>query len=217
MRFVALYSTGKDSILALQRMVSAGHEPVALLNMFNKEAQRSWFHGVNADLLEELSTSLGIPIMRCVCTGEDYEKEQESCLLEARALGAEAAIFGDIDIEEHAKWNQARSENAGLECIMPLWQQDRAALVSEFIELGYRAYIKSVDLSYLDESFLGKELDTKTVEEMVSRGSDACGENGEYHTMAFAGPLFSYPVPLSLGEIVNFGTHAAIDIRLSDL
>lgn len=215
MKFVALYSTGKDSVLALQRMVSQGHEPVALLTMFNQEAQRSWFHGVTDDLLDEIANSLKIPIIRSVCTGDNYIEEQERCLIEARASGAEAAVFGDIDIEEHAQWNRARSAAAQLECIMPLWQQSRTALVDEFIGLGYRALIKAVDLSCLDESFLGKELDTRTVAEMVSRGVDACGENGEYHTLVFAGPLFSYPIAVSLGETVNFKTHAAIDIYLS--
>jgi len=212
MKFATLYSSGKDSALALYRMINEGHTPVCLIIMYNKDAERSWFHGVSDDLLAEVQDSLGVPVIRCVCTGDTYVEEQERCLLEAREQGAEAAVFGDIDIAGHAAWNKERCENTGLTCIMPLWQQPHEALVSEAIDAGFKAVIKCVDLSKLDESFLGKTLDAKVVEEIVAAGSDACGENGEYHTFVYDGPLFRRPVPIHLGEVVNMETHAAIDI-----
>ena len=216
MKFVALYSAGKDSMLSLYRMIQQGHTPLCLIIMYNKEADRSWFHGVTTDLLEATANSLGIPIERIVCTGDSYVEDQERKLREVRERGAEAAVFGDIDIEGHREWNEERCENTGLACIMPLWHEPREALVAEFIESGFKAMIKSVDLSCLDESFLGKVLDERVVEELVAAGSDACGENGEYHTFVFDGPLFSHPLPIRTGEIVNFTTHAAIDIVLAE-
>lgn len=216
MKFAMLYSCGKDSALALHRMISEGHTPACLIVTFNKEADRSWFHGVTEDLLDAVSASLDIPVIRCICTGDTYESEVERCLTQAREQGAEAAAFGDIDIEDHRIWNQARCDAAGLECVLPLWQETRESLVAETINEGFKAVIKCVDLSCLDESFLGETLDTALVDRISATGADACGENGEYHTFVYDGPLFKTPIPLHIGEKINLNTHAVIDITLQD-
>lgn len=209
-----LYSCGKDSALALHRMIRKGHIPVCLIVTFNEQADRSWFHGVTEDLLDEVSASLDIPIIRCACTGETYQSEVERCLVQARDKGAEAAVFGDIDIEDHKIWNLTRCEATGLECILPLWQEPRETLVSEVIEEGFKALVKCVDLSCLDESFLGETLDEELVDRIKATGADACGESGEYHTFVFDGPLFKTPIPIQIGEKIVFDTHAVIDITL---
>ena len=106
MKFAMLYSCGKDSALAFHRMVTAGHVPVCLIITYNSAANRSWFHGITTDLLEAVENSMGIPVIRCICTGDTYESEVERCLTEARRRGAKAAVFGDIDIEDHLAWNR---------------------------------------------------------------------------------------------------------------
>ena len=214
MKFAMLYSSGKDSALALHRMIQAGHTPVCLIVTYNEEAGRSWFHGVTADLLDAVAASAAIPVLRCVCTGENYHTEVERCLTEAKAMGAEAAVFGDIDIADHLAWNRERCNQAGLRCITPLWGEGREALVHETIDAGFRAVIKCVDLARLDESFLGEVLTRGLAARIAATGSDVCGENGEYHTFVCDGPIFRSPIPIRLGEKINLGSHAVIDISL---
>mgnify|MGYP002591600070 CR=1 FL=1 len=213
MKFVMSYSCGKDSTLALHRMVAAGHEPVALLAMYNREAGRSWFHGVEDGLLAGISRSLGLPLLRCACGGEDYQQAMEAGLGRARALGATACAFGDIDIEEHRQWDRARCEAAGLEMCLPLWQRNRLENTMEVLNLGYRCVIKCVRNDALPSSYLGRILDQELVADMQARGIDVCGENGEYHTVTVDGPLFQEPVAYRLGEVLELGQISVIDLR----
>ncbi|MCC8122947.1 MAG: diphthine--ammonia ligase [Oscillospiraceae bacterium] len=213
MKFAMLYSCGKDSALALHRMIAQGHTPVCLIITYNSAADRSWFHGVTNDLLDAVEEHMRIPIIRCICTGDTYASEVERCLIAARQSGAEAAVFGDIDIKAHLTWNQERCNRAGLLCITPLWHASRKKLVDEVIDAGFKAVIKCVDLAYLDESFLGETLDRELVRRITATGADICGENGEYHTFVYAGPTYRNPLSICLGEKINLGTHAVIDIR----
>lgn len=214
MKFILSYSGGKDSVMALHKMLADGHEAAGLLVMVNRELQRSWFHGVDLPLLREISRSLGIPLLLCESGGEDYHTAMEETLKQARAQGAEACVFGDIDIEDHRIWCRERCDAAGLQCIHPLWQRDRAENTAEILTLGYRCIIKCVRNADLPQSFLGKVLDAGMVEEMQRRGIDVCGENGEYHTVVLDGPLFRFPVPYVCREILDFGSHSAVNICL---
>lgn len=214
MKFILSYSGGKDSVMALHKMLADGHEAAGLLVMVNRELQRSWFHGVDLPLLREISRSLGIPLLLCESGGEDYHTAMEDALKQAGAQGAEACVFGDIDIEDHRIWCRERCDAAGLQCIHPLWQRDRAENTAEILALGYRCIIKCVRNADLPQSFLGKALDADMVEEMQRRGIDVCGENGEYHTVVLDGPLFRFPVPYVCREILDFGSHSAVNICL---
>ena len=131
-------------------------------------------------------------------------------------MGAEACVFGDIDIEGHRQWNISQCEEAGLDCILPLWKQDRESLVRETIEAGFKAMIKIVQCDLLDESFLGKDLTIPLIEEIKAAGADVCGENGEYHTFVYNGPIFKFPIPLENRGVVDFGSHRAIDVVLPE-
>lgn len=213
MNFVISYSCGKDSALALYRMVREGHKPVGLLVMFNEEQGRSWFHGVDKPLLEAVSKSLNIPLILCECKACDYNAAIETGLVRAKELGAEVAVFGDIDIQEHREWGTERCRVAGLDAVFPLWQQDRLALTHEVIDIGFKAVIKCVEKSKVHPKFLGTILHHDIINEIIAGGADACGENGEYHTFVFDGPIFSFPLPIEMGEVIDFETHAVIDIR----
>ena len=214
MKFVISYSCGKDSALALHRMRQQGHRPVGLLVMINREQSRSWFHGVDKPLLEAVSRSLRIPLLCGECEGKDYAAAMEAALVRAKAAGAGAAVFGDIDIEGHRQWSSERCAAADLEAVFPLWGEDRLALVEEVIGLGFKAMIKCVDKSKVDPKLLGETLSRALVEEIAACGADACGENGEYHTFVYDGPIFSFPLTIEQGRVIDFGTHAAIDLRL---
>lgn len=210
------YSCGKDSALALHRMVAAGHEPSGLLVMINKDMGRSWFHGVDATLLSNISLSLKIPLIPCVCSGEQYHSALEEGLRKAMDKGAECCVFGDIDIEEHFDWCAQRCESVGLRYNFPLWREDREKLTRELIALGYVAVIKCVNKKYLPAPLLGRALNEDIIARIKTAGADVCGENGEYHTVALDGPAFSFPVKYRLGEVVEFGDIAAIDITAEE-
>ncbi|MCU9815175.1 diphthine--ammonia ligase [Paraclostridium sp. AKS73] len=202
------FSGGKDSTLALYRMIKKGYEPVALLTTVKKDADKSWTHGINKRLLKQVSESLDIPLLEVECDVCEYEKEFEKSLIKAKELGASICVFGDIDIEEHKNWDVERCKNSGIEASFPLWQEDRESLVYEFIESGFTTIIKTVNLDYLNESLLGKKLTKNVVLEIKNSGADACGENGEYHTFVIDGPLFKEKVSFENKGIVierNYG------------
>lgn len=202
MKILASFSGGKDSILSLDRAIDQGNIPVGLMVTTNIEG-RSWFHDINEDILEKVSESLNIPIFFCPCkNGEGYTKDYDRILKQLVALtGAEACVFGDIDIENHRAWCQERTDKAGIAALFPLWQENRVELVNEFLEKGYKTLIKKVNKTYLGPEYLGKTLTRELLEEFEKKGIDPCGENGEYHTLVYDGPKFSKKVNLKLGNI----------------
>lgn len=216
MNFVTSYSGGKDSALALCRMIEQGHNPVALITTINSEQKRSWFHGIQNELLFAVSRSLNIPMIFCESNQDNYIQVFEQSLDKALKMGADACVFGDIDIEEHKLWNEERCEKVGLKLVLPLWQEKRETLVREMLAKNFKAVIKIID-SNLDISFLGQDLTDLLIDKIKATGADPCGENGEYHTFVYDGPIFTYPVLFEKGKIIDFGTHKAIDIINTNL
>ena len=191
-KFVMSYSGGKDCMLAMYRKIKEGWTPVALITTVKKDSVDSWTHSISKKLLEKASESLNIPIIYVECEMKDYEEKFEEKLLEAKKMGATTVIYGDIDIELHRQWDIDRATNAGLDYELPLWQGDREKVVHEF---------------------LGKTLDKPLIEEIKKTGSDACGENGEYHTFVVDGPLFSTPIELDvLGKTISNG-YGILDVK----
>lgn len=211
--FVASYSGGKDSILAIYRAIKLGMQPVSLIITFNTDMGRSWFHGIPNDLLNEVSASLDIPIKLIRTSGKDYAANFEKELKAQKENGAEVCVFGDIDLEEHLQWGTARCQAAGIEAFFPLWQEERKVLVDEFIENGFTANISVVDTDRLSEKHLGLKLTPETVSSIIAEGADACGENGEYHSFVSNGPLFRTPVSFCYGELVKNGQYAILPIK----
>lgn len=216
MKFIMSYSGGKDSVLALHKMIEAGHEPAALLVMYREEQGRSWIHGIDGKLLNAIAKALELPLLCCPAGGETYHLDMERCLIQAREeLGAEACAFGDIDIADHREWDEARCAAAGLKAFLPLWGCDRRANVYEAVRLGYRCVIKCVRHNVLPETMLGKVLDEALLAEMEQYGIDLCGENGEYHTIVTDGPLFHRRVELENRGTLQLEYVAAADLVLA--
>lgn len=211
--FVASYSGGKDSILAIYRAIKLGMKPASLIITYNTDMERSWFHGIPNDLLNEVSASLDIPIKLIKTSGKDYAANFEKELMTQKENGAEVCVFGDIDLEEHLQWCTARCDAVGIEAFFPLWQEERKALVDEFIENRFTANIIVVDTDRLSEKHLGMTLSPETVSSIVAEGADACGENGEYHTFVSNGPLFKTPVSFCYGEYVKYERYAILPIK----
>ena len=206
-KVVVSFSGGKDSMLSLHKAISLCYEPIALMTTINKNKGDSWFHDISSDLLKQVSLAINIPLLLVECDGENYENTFEIALKNMKNLGAEACIFGDIDISHHREWGEIRCQNTNLEAIFPLWQGNRKALVKEFIELGYKAIIKKVNLNNMSADFLGKTLTHELLKEIEKTGSDVCGENGEYHTFVYDGPIFSKEVLLqNTKNIINENT-----------
>jgi diphthine-ammonia ligase len=176
-RFFCSWSGGKDAYLAFARAVAAGGRPQALVCMLHEDGDRSRGHGLPVALLEAQAAALGVPLVTGATTWDDYEATFVGILHGLKRQGVEAGVFGDIDLEGHRVWVEEVCEIANVSCHVPLWQGADAA-------------------ARLDASFLGRELTAELVAELEAAGADACGEEGEYHTMVTAAPLFSAPVPL---------------------
>lgn len=193
-KFVLSYSGGKDCILALYRKIQEGCTPVALLTTVKKSEGETWTHGLNYELLEQVSKSLELPIIFAECEVSEYEEKFEEKLKVAKEMGATSVVYGDIDIELHRQWGVDRAAHAGLDYEFPLWQEDREKLVYEVIDSGFKAVIKKVNLDCMSKDFVGKTLTKELVEKIKDTGSDACGENGEYHTFVVDGPIFNHRI-----------------------
>lgn len=212
-KFVMSYSGGKDCMLAMYRKIKEGCTPVALITTIKKDSCDSWTHSLNKKLLDKASESLNIPIIYVECGISEYEAEFEKKLLVAKEMGATTVVYGDIDIELHKKWDVDRAINVGLDYELPLWNGDREQIVHEFIDSGFKAVIKKVNLENMSEDFLGKILDKPLIEEIKNTGSDACGENGEYHTFVVDGPIFNTPIELEiLGKTIDNG-YGTLDVK----
>ena len=196
-RFFVSWSGGKDAYLALQRATLRRGVPAALVCMLHEDGRVSRGHGLPLALLEEQAAALGIPLLARGTTWDDYEATYVSLLHELGTQGVEAGVFGDIDLQAHRDWVENICEVAGLGCHLPLWQEPRCRLLDEFLAGGSRATIVAVDSSKLGAEFLGLVLDDAVIARLEAAGADACGEEGEYHTMVTEAPLFSRPVPLS--------------------
>jgi diphthine-ammonia ligase len=214
LNFIMSYSCGKDSALALDRMVHAGHRCLGLLVMVNREQERSWFHGVDRPLLNEIASALELPLFCCDSAGEDYHLAMEEGLRRAKELGAEACCFGDIDAEDNARWCRERCEHTGLVPQFPLWGGGHRQLAEETLQRGYRALVKCVRNDCLPQELLGRPLTPQLLTEMERLGVDPCGEGGEYHTLVVDGPLFCRPVDIVCKAVLDFGRISAVDIRL---
>lgn len=213
MKFAMSYSCGKDSTLALHKMIEQGHEPVCLVVMVNEAAGRSYFHGADDHMLKRYGKALGLPMVTCPAVGENYQQAFEAGLAKAKSMGAEGACFGDIDIEKNRQWEEARCKAAGLLPCFPLWQQSREEIVHELIRLGYQCLMKSINRTVLPMSLLGTMLDESSVAVLKAAGIDICGENGEYHTLITDGPIFQEPLHVKVGDKLVFGDYAVADIQ----
>lgn len=201
-KFVCSWSGGKDSCLALCRAMKFG-TPVKLFTMLDETGDRSRSHALPPALLRRQAEALGLPHEYRLATWGDYEAEFISAMKEFRREGIEAAVFGDIDLEPHGRWEEMVCREAGLAVGLPLWQEDRRALAEEFIGLGFKAVIVTINEKMLDLRFLGREYTRGLLEELEREGVDLCGENGEFHTAVLDGPLFSKPIEVKMGETVK--------------
>ncbi|HEY0029962.1 MAG TPA: diphthine--ammonia ligase [Bacteroidia bacterium] len=197
------WSGGKDSALALYKVLLDDRlEIVALLTTVNANFKRISMHGVREELLEQQAEAIGLPLIKMYVqegSNAEYEKEMESLLLKYKEQGITKVIFGDIFLEDLRAYRENNLSKVGLTAEFPLWKQDTSALIKEFLQLGFRTITCCVNDLYLQEEQVGAEIDAAFIAALPAN-VDPCGENGEYHTFCYEGPIFKTPVKWTLGE-----------------
>lgn len=197
------WSGGKDSCLALFRAMSQGYKPKMLFTMFSIENDVSSAHRLNEDIIKAQVNALDLESTIGRAKFEDYEAVFVRNLEAFKSQDIQYGIFGDIDLDEHRKWEETVCEKAQMTAVLPLWQEDRKNLVKEFIDLGFKAKIVVVNKTMMSPEFLGRDLSHELLEEIEKTGADVCGENGEYHTVVYDGPLFKTPLNLNFSKEVK--------------
>ena len=206
------WSGGKDSSLCLHKILHDKKYDVRfLLTSVNAVHNRISMHGVRRELLEAQALSIGIPLTTIELPEQPGMQEYEQYMMQKVAALKEAgchhSIFGDIFLEDLKQYRENKLKEADIDCVFPLWKKDTTCLLREFIELGFKAIIVCVNEKHLDKSFCGRMIDESFMNDLPP-GVDPCGENGEYHSYVFDGPVFKHPVSFTKGEIV-YRTYAA--------
>jgi uncharacterized protein (TIGR00290 family) len=206
-RTLLAWSSGKDSATALGVLRrSPEHEVVGLLSTLNRVHDRVAMHAVRRELLPAQADAVGLPL-RIVeipdpCPNGAYEAAMAAALELARAEGVLAVAFGDLFLEDVRRYREERLAPTGLRPLFPLWGRDTAALAREMIASGLRATLTCVDPRRLPSRFAGRAFDAALLAELPA-GVDPCGENGEFHSFAWDGPVFRRPVAVRPGTVVE--------------
>jgi uncharacterized protein (TIGR00290 family) len=201
------WSSGKDSAWALHVLRQRGEvEVVGLLTTLNEAFDRVAMHAVRGELLRLQAAAAGLPLTEVPlpwpCSNAQYEAAMAGALAKARDAGITAVAFGDLFLEDIRRYREERMADTGLRPIFPLWGEPTDALARRMIEGGLRARLTCVDPRQLPAAFAGREFDAALLAELPP-SVDPCGERGEFHSFAYAGPMFARPVPVVGGEIVE--------------
>jgi len=211
-RYAVMWSGGKDSALAADRARRSGLDIACLLNFYDQESGRVRFHATRAELVAEQAAAAGIAIRQYATSWSDFEPAFRGALEALVGDGVAGVVFGDIHLADVRAWYEERVRAAGLEHVEPLWGEPPRDLLDEFVATGGRAVITCCETAKIDESWLGRIVDEHFARDIQNIPIDPCGENGEYHSFAFAGPLFARPVRWSPGETRSDGRFAQLDL-----
>jgi len=209
------WSGGKDSALALHRTLNDKRYDVAgLLTTVNEGYRRISMHGVMESLLEQQAQSIGLPMHKVYLppdsSNQKYEARMERELRQHKESGVSAVVFGDIFLFEIKRYREEKLASIGMKGVFPLW--GRTDCYKDFIELGFRAVVASADAKVLDGTFPGRLFDGEFVDALPQE-VDPNGENGEFHTFVFDGPIFRHSIPYTAGEVVQRDGFYYCDIR----
>ncbi|CAN5714218.1 hypothetical protein BH23GEM8_BH23GEM8_17670 [soil metagenome] len=202
---VLSWSGGKDSSLTLH-VLRADPEVmvVGLLTTVTSDYDRISMHGVRRSLLEQQAAAVEIPLhvveIEARAANDSYEQQMRAALMKLRAIGVETVAFGDLFLEDVRRYREDMMKRLGMSAVFPLWHRNTEELASEFIALGFRAVTTCIDTQQLDASFAGRWFDEAFLADLPS-AADPCGENGEFHTFVTAGPVFTSPISIGIGEL----------------
>jgi uncharacterized protein (TIGR00290 family) len=201
------WSSGKDSAWSLHVLRQRTDvEVVGLLTTLNQVHDRVAMHAVRRTLLQAQAGAVGLPLsvvrIPSPCSNAQYEAAMSAAIEDARVAGIVGVAFGDLFLEDVRRYRERQMAPTGLEPLFPLWQQPTGALAREMMAGGLQARITCVDPRLLPRTFAGRTFDASLLADLPP-GVDPCGENGEFHTFAWDGPMFRHPVPVAAGETVE--------------
>jgi uncharacterized protein (TIGR00290 family) len=205
-RVLFTWSGGKDSAMALYELRrTGGYEVAALLTTVTEDYGRVSMHGVRSALLDRQAGSLALPLEKVHITKEsgniEYEEKMGEALARYRRGGVLSVAFGDIFLEDLRRYRESKLSKAGMKGLFPLWKMDTAGLAREFISLGFKAVVTCVDSDVLEGRFAGRDYDEGFLAELPP-SVDPCGENGEFHSFVYDGPIFRDRIGFEKGEVV---------------
>lgn len=214
-KVIFCWSGGKDSALALYKVLQDNkYEVVALLTTLNAQFKRVSMHGVREELLAKQAASIGLPLIKMFVsegTNAEYEQNMEILLLKYKAEGVSKVIFGDIFLDDLRAYRESNLSKIGLIAEFPLWKMDTGELIQEFFENDFRTITCCVNDAYMGKHRVGEEI-TQEFIKTLQNNIDPCGENGEYHSFCFAGPIFKIPIKFKVGEKI----YKPLEIKTSD-
>jgi uncharacterized protein (TIGR00290 family) len=205
------WSGGKDATLALHELQASKHYQVtALLTSVTQEYDHITMHGVRRVLLERQARALSLPLHTVLIsadtTDEEYRAKMREALQEHVDAGVSCVAFGDLFLEDVRRYREENLAELDLQAVFPLWRRDTTELAHSFIDAGFKAIITCVDGQHLDGSFVGRRFDEQFLADLPP-SVDPCGENGEFHTFVYDGPIFSHGVGYTRGETVLRDDH----------
>jgi uncharacterized protein (TIGR00290 family) len=214
------WSGGKDSSLALYEIQKSNtHSVAALLTTITEDYDRISMHGVRRALLEQQAAALGLPLKKIFipkdATNATYESRMQALLEEGLREGIDTVAFGDIFLEDLKLYREKNLAQLGMKGLFPIWKRDSGELARAFIDLGFKAVLVCVDTAILDPTFAGRPYDQDLLRDLPPH-VDPCGENGEFHSFAFDGPVFQHPVHHTMGEVVRRDRYCFCDLVPAD-
>lgn len=213
------WSSGKDSAWALQEVRRTGEfEIVGAITTVTENFARVSMHGVREELVRAQLDAVNLPprIVRIPfpCPNEIYEARMAAAMGEAKAEGIGHIIFGDLFLEDIRAWREAQLARVGMHAVFPLWRRPTGELAREMIEAGVKASLVCVDQGKLSARFAGRAFDSTLLDELPP-GVDPCGENGEFHTVVTAGPMFDREIAVTTREVVERDGFVFADVVLT--
>jgi len=201
------WSSGKDSAFALHEARRCGlAEIVGALTTLNEAYGRVAMHGVRDSVLDQQIAALGLPVLKVLlpnpCTNQVYEERMAEAFERLKSQGVTHLVFGDLFLEDIRAYREKQLAAAGMTGIFPLWRRDTAALARDMIASGLTAHLVCVDPRHLSREFAGRRFDAGLLAELPA-AVDPCGENGEFHTVVSAGPMFAAPIAVAIGAVVE--------------
>lgn len=199
------WSGGKDSAYALfQLMKDSRYEVIYLLSTINGNNSRLSMHGVREELIEAQAVSIGIPLLKVYVsegTNREYEEQMKHMLLKIKVEGVNKVAFGDIFLEDLRLYRENQLGQIGMDCLFPIWKTNTLQLVKNFIGEGFKTYTCCINDGYLDKLWCGRLIDEKFIGDLPEC-IDPCGENGEFHSFCFDGPIYAKALSVIIGEKV---------------
>lgn len=191
------WSGGKDSSYALYQILKEGKYNVKYLltNIFNPNKRVS-MHGIHESLIEKQAESIGIPLIKLYIeekTHDEYEQKMKSLLEGLKKEGINMVAFGDIFLEDLKEYRESKLAEVGMSAIFPLWKKDTRKLASQFIDEGFKTHICSIDTSKIPENLIGIDFSQSFINQLPQE-IDPCGENGEFHSFCYDGPIYNTPI-----------------------